>query len=508
MSEPGAQRSYRAPCPGCGAPVEFRSAQSAFAVCPYCQSTVVRQGETLARIGKMAELFDDFSPLQLFAGGRIQNKPFTLIGRLQYSYPGGHWTEWVAMLDGDPAATGAAAGDRIGFLSEDNGAFVFSLPFDLGRLAPPAGELRIGASTAFNAQNYTVASSELVTLVSAQGELSHLPGLGRPVTVVELRNDKGLVLSLDYSQQPPSATLGGAVQLEDLQLTGLRDESARVEKGRSFQCPNCGASVTLHFAESKTITCGSCHSIIDVSQGIGGEIRHAEQGEPVRPLIALGSLGQLQGVSWQVVGFQHRMGQEPDADVEDGQDSEHVGWSEYLLYNATRGFCFLVDAEDGWSVVKPATGAPSLTKGSNSASYLGKAYRQLYAYNAETTYVAGEFYWKVERGQRTFNRDFANGASLLSMERAATEITWSTGSRLGSAAVAAAFGLDAKKDLFKRADASPLSASSGTGLGASVLMILIIVAVVIMLDRCTGPFSGTRSSGASYGGYSSGGGHK
>lgn len=508
MSEPGAQRSYRAPCPGCGAPVEFRSAQSAFAVCPYCQSTVVRQGETLARIGKMAELFDDFSPLQLFASGRIQNQPFTLIGRLQYSYSGGRWTEWVATLDADPGASGDGAQERIAYLSEDNGAFVFSLPFELGRLAPPAGELRIGASTAFNAQNYTVASSELVTLLSAQGELAHLPELGRPFTVVELRNDKGQVLSLDYSQRPPSATLGRAVQLEDLQLSGLRDESVKDEKGRSFQCPNCGASVTLNFADSKTITCSSCRSIIDVSQGIGGEIRHVEQDEPVRPLIALGSLGQLQGVSWQVVGFQHRMGQEPDADVENGQDSEHFGWDEYLLYNAKRGFRFLVDAEDGWSVVKSATGAPKLVRGSNNAKYLGKVYRQLYAYNAETTYVAGEFYWKAERGQRTFNRDFASGASLLSMERAATEITWSIGSKIDSAAVAAAFKLDAKKDLFKRADASPLSASSGTGLGASLVMMLIIVVVVIMLDRCSGPSSGTRSSGGSFGGYSSGGGHK
>ena len=109
--EAGAQRAYRAPCPGCGAPVEFKSAQSTFAVCPYCQSTVVRQGDTLARIGKMAELFDDFSPLQLFAAGRVDGQPFTLVGRLQYAYPGGRWTEWIAALDGE----------RTGVLSEDNG---------------------------------------------------------------------------------------------------------------------------------------------------------------------------------------------------------------------------------------------------------------------------------------------------------------------------------------------------------------------------------------------------
>ncbi|RZJ06690.1 MAG: DUF4178 domain-containing protein, partial [Rubrivivax sp.] len=76
------ERQYTAPCPGCGAPVAFRSAQSSYAVCSYCQSTVVRDGETLSRVGKMAELFEDHSPLQLMAAGRWQGKAFTLVGRL------------------------------------------------------------------------------------------------------------------------------------------------------------------------------------------------------------------------------------------------------------------------------------------------------------------------------------------------------------------------------------------------------------------------------------------
>ncbi|MGJ7492727.1 DUF4178 domain-containing protein [Variovorax sp. ZT4R33] len=492
--EPGAQRAYRAPCPGCGAPVEFRSAQSAFAVCPYCQSTVVRQGETLARIGKMAELFDDFSPLQLFAAGRVDGQPFTLVGRLQYAYPGGRWTEWIAALDGE----------RTGLLSEDNGAFVFSLPHVLERAAPPAGDLRVGATTAFNGQSYTVASNEQVTLVSAQGELPRLPDLGKPFAVVELRSDQGQVLSLDYDTQPPGAYLGRAVRLEDLQLTGLRDESTKEEKGRSFACPNCGAPVTVNLADSKSITCGNCHSIIDLSQGIGGELKHAEQDEPVRPLIALGSVGTLQGAAWQVVGFQHRMGNEPG-------DDEHFGWNEYLLYNRQRGFSFLVDAEDGWSMVAPTTGAPSMAESGKTAKYLGKGYQQQYAYNAETTYVAGEFYWQVERGQKTFNRDFANGNALLSMERSANELTWSSGSKMDSATVAAAFKLDAKKDMFKRADAAPLSAASGMGCGTIILIVVVILILLIILSTCSGRSSGgssTRSSGGSYGGYSSGGGHK
>ncbi|MGJ7545107.1 DUF4178 domain-containing protein [Variovorax sp. LT1R16] len=492
--ETGAQRAYRAPCPGCGAPVEFKSAQSTFAVCPYCQSTVVRQGETLARIGKMAELFDDFSPLQLFAAGRLQDKPFTLVGRLQYSYPGGRWTEWIAALDGD----------RTGVLSEDNGAFVFALPHTLDRAAPAAVDLRVGATTAFNGQTYTVSSNEQVALVSAQGELPRLPEIGKAFAAVELRSDTGEVLSLDYDTHPPGAYLGRAVRLEDLQLSGLRDESAKDEKGRSFNCPNCGSPVTVNLADSKSITCGNCHSIIDLSQGVGGELKHAEQNDPVRPLIALGSIGQLQGVAWQVVGFQHRMGVEPG-------DDEHFGWNEYLLYNKKRGFSFLVDAEDGWSMVAPTTGAPSMADSGKSAKYLGKSYQQQYAYNAETTYVAGEFYWQVERGQKSFNRDFANGSSLLSMERSANELTWSSGSKMDSAAVASAFKLDARKDMFKRDDAAPLSSASSMGCGTIILVIVVIFILLIVLSTCSGRSSGgssSRSSGGSYGGYSSGGGHK
>ena len=82
MTDPaGPQRAYRAPCPSCGAPVEFRSAQSTHAVCAYCRSAVVREGDALKRIGRMAELFEDFSPLQLMAAGRWQGRAFTLVGR-------------------------------------------------------------------------------------------------------------------------------------------------------------------------------------------------------------------------------------------------------------------------------------------------------------------------------------------------------------------------------------------------------------------------------------------
>ena len=144
-----------------------------------------------------------------------------------------------------------------------------------------------------------------------------------------------------------------------------------------------------------------------------------------------------------------------------------------------------------------------------TATYLGTRYQQQYAYNAETTYVAGEFYWKVERGQKTFNRDFASAKSVLSMERSANELMWSSGDKLDSAVVAAAFKLDAQKEMFKRKDAAPLSAASSLGCGTIILIVVIIIILLIILSTCSGRSGGGYgTSGGSYGGSSSGGGHK
>lgn len=484
--------------------MEFLSAQSTHAVCNYCQSTVVRQGDALARVGKMAELFDDHSPLRLMASGRYLDQRFTLVGRLQYKFSEGHWNEWIALQ-----ADGSTA-----FLSEDNGAYVYTRLSSLKREVPAPDQFRLGMQTAINGKPFTVASIQTVALIAAQGELPRLPRLGDSFAVVELRNDQGEVLSIDYGPtllgEPAAVTLGRAVQLEGLQLTGLGDESIKSEKGRQFNCPHCGAPVTVKLESSKSVTCGSCNSIINISHGVGGELRHAVQDEPIRPLIPLGSRAQLQGAHWQVVGFQHRMGHAPD------DEDEHYGWSEYLLYNQKRGFLFLVDAEDGWSLVRPCTGSPRLASDKQSATYLNTKYRLKESYEARTEYVLGEFYWQVQRGQTTFNTDFEAGKSILNMERSAGEIVWSSGARVESSTVAQAFNMG--DELFKRDDVGPFTPATSISAGRLMLVVAAVLGFMLLVTRCgsncdpryencSSSGGSYRSSGGSWGG-SSGGGHK
>ncbi|MGP1630054.1 MAG: DUF4178 domain-containing protein, partial [Giesbergeria sp.] len=119
-----------------------------------------------------------------------------------------------------------------------------------------------------------------------------------------------------------------------------------------------------------------------------------------------------------------------------------------------------------------------------------------------------EFYWKVERGQRTSNRDFACSKGLLSLEKTPTEVTWSAGDKLASDTVAKAFGLTDKADLLKRDDPGPFVAAKGTTLKTWLIIAFIVFIVISELSDCSGSPGGNRSSGGSYGGFSTGGGHK
>ncbi|MFO1218399.1 MAG: DUF4178 domain-containing protein [Burkholderiaceae bacterium] len=525
------QRAYRAACPNCGAPVEFASAASASAVCSFCRSTLVRDGDALRRIGQSAELFDDHSPLQLGAAGRYQGEPFTLIGRLQNSYADGTWNEWHALF----------GNGRSGWLSEDNGAYVFAFDQPLQGAAPEPGNLFPGERRLVHGAAWSVASVTRAKLIAAQGELPRPPQLdGREFIVVDLRNERNEVATLDYGEPAsPAWSIGLPVRLAELQMTGLRDEpSQKSLAGRAFACPNCGTALKLELSTTLSIACHQCKAVVDVSKGIGADLAHYAQSnsghDGAEPQIALGRSGRLALTpggerDWQVVGYQERCDLPGDDD-----DDEQTFWREYLLYHRSEGFVFLVDTEDGWSWVRPLTGAPQVR--GDSASWQGRSYRKQYRYRAKTTWVLGEFYWRVRRDEVVTVTDYVGtGAAAdrrLSSEQTEGELTWSEGAVLAESTVARAFGLGAAAEAALQRRTPVATATIDSGL-AKVMLIIAVVVVVLMIGFCTSSGSdcadvratfgeasteyqqclrsartGTRTGGGSFGGFSSGGGHK
>jgi DNA-directed RNA polymerase subunit RPC12/RpoP len=542
MSEPTPQRVWRANCLFCGAKVELRSSASPMAVCTYCKSTLVRDGESLRRIGQSAAFFSDHSPLLLGARGKHGGRPFTLVGRVQMAYttPGedtdGLWSEWHALFDDGDSA----------WLSEDNGGYVLSTawaPAD-GQPMPDALSLRVSAGDplVLGGQPWVVGSIVMARVQAAEGELAFKPDFKNAFKLLELRNTRDEVLSVDTSEQPPRLYLGRKVVLDALGLSGLADLGQPSEgqvKAQGIECPSCGASVEPRLSESRSITCGACKSVIDISQGLGKDLKHYTQENGLEPLIPLGRTGRLkvdgQVGDWQVVGYQERVEVPGDPQGE----SEQTFWREYLLYNRQRGFAFLVDAEDGWSVVRPVTGVPA-GQGSK-LQYRGTAFKQTFTYPAKTTYVLGEFYWPVRKDQRSLNIDYVgtggNAKVRLNREKTGQEVTWSLGQTVDSAEVIQAFGLhELPEDRFKR-DARVWSGSLWgevnwvSAFYWAAIVIFIIWFMVKCSDNCSsvadqygsnsleyqqcrqysssgGGYGSGSSHGGSYGGYNSGGFHK
>jgi hypothetical protein len=433
-----------------------------------------------------------------------------LVGRLQYSTAEGTWNEWHALFDGGSAggatdgtdgADGAGATPRSAWLSEDNGAYVLAFEAPLPPDAPPLTSLRAGQRVMVDRRPWDVASVVRAKLLAAQGELPHAPRLQGEFSVVDLRNTGGEVGTLDGSDMARTSwSIGRSVALSELRMSNLADGKDKTLGVRSVECPSCGSAIAITLASTKSVSCGQCKAVVDVSSGVGADMAHYAQNNSgvggLEPQIPLGRIGNmaLAGAAgpWQVVGYQER------CSVATTDDDEVVFWREYLLYNRLQGFAFLVDSNDGWSAVRPTTGAPTVT--GNNVRYAGALYRERETYAAQVTWVQGEFYWRVQRGERALVTDYegttsANADKRLSREQSTSatggEVVWSAGAALEAADVAKAFGLAGNEGLLLRRDATPTS-GAGMKLLSVVVVIVVGLALLALLTRCSD--SGTNSS--------------
>ena len=535
-TSPTPQRVYRAACPTCGAPVEFRSAAAPFAVCSFCRSTVVRAGDQLRKIGESAEVFDDHTPLQIGSAGKYQGANFSIVGRLQYRYADGTWNEWHALFESGPDL------QKSGWLSDDNGRYVVAFDAPLQTPVPPPENLQPGAPLSVNGEGWSVASVVAARLIAAQGELPRRPNLEKGFVVADLRSQRGEVGTLDYTEPTrPMWSVGRSVALAELAMTGLSEAGEKTLSGRTLQCPSCGAALEVRLETTQSIVCHQCKAVVDVSQGVGGDLAHYAQDKGQEPQIPLGNVGTIAlggktALPWQVVGYVER------CEIAQSSEDEQTFWREYLLYHRIEGFAFIVDAEDGWSWAIPITGAPQAF--GDSVKHEGLLYKKLYDYTGQVSYGLGEFYWRLTRDQRTANTDYAGtgsaSAKRLNRERTegegTQEIVWSAGEALSADVIQAAFRLGDDKRAGLQRDALPTSLGSASKI-AKIIFWGFLFFIVLILFRCGddrgkgdcnevrntfGEASqeyqsclnnqrsggGYRSGGGAFGGFSSGGGHK
>lgn len=202
-------------CPHCGAPLVFKTSVCLLAVCAHCSSLVRRMDLNVEKLGDVAQLQPDGTPLQVGARGAHQGDAFEVTGRVQLETPKGFWNEWsIVFADG-----------KQGWLGEAQGTYAVSFPVEAPKKLPGFSALGLGDKVELGGVTFTVRDKLEAKYLSAEGELPFRPPLGQSVPSADLVAPGRKFATIDWSEghDKPLLFLGEYEEFDDLRFTGLRE---------------------------------------------------------------------------------------------------------------------------------------------------------------------------------------------------------------------------------------------------------------------------------------------
>ncbi|HEX2270864.1 MAG TPA: DUF4178 domain-containing protein, partial [Pyrinomonadaceae bacterium] len=355
---------------------------------------------------------------------------------------GGQWDEWYATF----------SNGWLGWLAEAQGRFylTFQYPIPDGVQVPPFEQLQLGQPISGLPwpTPLIVAETGRATARGAKGEIPYLLTPGETYYYADLSGTNGAFGTLDYNESPPLVFLGQQVTLAELGITTTRTperEERRVDAAQ-VSCPNCAGPLELRAPDrTERVTCPNCNSLLDVNEGQLQFLKSLEK-QWFQPVIPIGSTGEVPEGKMTVIGAMAR-----SVTIEGVQ----YFWSEYLLYNPQIGFRWLVNSDDHWNYVRAVPPGEVLDEGKR-VTFRNQRYKIFQDAQAKVEAVLGEFYWKVEAGERVRGIDYVRAPYMLSKEvstvyvtdpntkkkRVTTgEINWSLGTYVEVPQIEKAFGV-------------------------------------------------------------------
>lgn len=206
MSQP------RSNCPQCGAKIEFRWSGAVQAVCEFCRSILIRTDLDLTKVGTVADLMEDASPIQINTEGVFDKKAFVVVGRIMYQYSQGSWNEWHLMFNDGSS----------GWLSDAQLEWSVTMQYASKGVPGSPEQLKPGESLTLGNTEFTVTTTTRAHYKGVEGQLPFEYWDKREVMFVDLRSHTRAFATIDFSDSQPLLFIGRFVEFEELRLTNLR----------------------------------------------------------------------------------------------------------------------------------------------------------------------------------------------------------------------------------------------------------------------------------------------
>lgn len=320
----------------------------------------------------------------------------------------------------------------------------------------------------------------VATSVAAEGEIPYQLTPNEESRFADLAGKGDAFATIDYSMSPPWVFVGKQVSLEEIGLGSAKSakREARRVTAAGMGCPNCGGPLNLVAPDkAERVTCPNCDSLLDVNQG---NLSYLKALTPARDapafVLPVGAVGTFLGdVKFKIIGA---------VDRSVTFDGIKYHWHEYLLYDPSIGFRWLVHSDNHWNFVEPVNpaevaGTTSYVTGA-TVNYNGRSYKIFQDAPATVEYVKGEFYWRVEQGETVRAVDFISAPYMLSQEVSANEVNWSAGTYLTNAEVEKAFGISNLPKPWGVAPNQPFTGSFYYTWGALPVLALLVVALFMV----------------------------
>jgi len=196
-------------CPSCGAPLPIEHRFVRMIACRYCDTVSEITDEGLDPTGKTAKLAPLPTIFAVGQRGKLQGRPFHVLGRVRYGYDEGVWDEWYFAFDDG----------SVGWLEDEEGEYILAKGERLRTEIPAFDAVRVGSRIDVNGHAFFVTERCRARVQGAEGQLLFKAIPGRPVNFVE-GNIGGRIAYLEFTEDEIEFGIGEPVERGDVVVEG------------------------------------------------------------------------------------------------------------------------------------------------------------------------------------------------------------------------------------------------------------------------------------------------